>query len=470
MSTHTHHNPHTPARDVTPEAAVARLQATFTSGKTRPLRWRLEQLTALERLLTSGEAQIAAALASDLGRPPTDTFLGDIAPTAAEARYARKRLRSWTKPARVHLPLAQFPGRAWYEYEPLGVTFLIAPWNYPIYLALGPLVAAIAAGNCAVIKPSEHAPETARVLVELVAEHLDPDAFAVLEGGPDVTRDVLAQGVDLAFFTGGPEVGKAVMAAAAPYLTPVVLELGGKCPVVVAEDANLQVAARRIAWTKLMNSGQTCVAPDYLLVADSVLADFERELATAVRDMSPNGDGGKQLPIVNSRHAARLQGLLDGHGGRILQGGRIDAEHARADLTIIESPDLGSALMTEEIFGPLLPIVPISSFDAALAYIRRGPKPLAAYVFTESGALRRRFRTAVSAGAVVANHIAMHVLTPALPFGGVGNSGMGAYHGKWGFETFSHRKANLDRPTTIDPRIVYPPYGRLAERLLRRIF
>lgn len=450
--------------------AVRRLRATYATGRTRTLQWRLSQLEAVERLLSEGEQRIAAALEADLGRPRNDSYLGDIAPTAAEARFARKHLAGWMKPTRAKLPLSQRPGRGWYAYEPLGVTLIIGPWNYPVYLALGPLVGAIAAGNCAVVKPSEHAPAAARVIAELVAEYLDPDAFAVIEGGPEATQGVLAAGVDLAFFTGGPEIGKAVMAAAAPHLTPVILELGGKCPVVVAADANLPVAARRIAWTKLLNSGQTCIAPDYLLVEESVREEFARELTAAIQDLGSDRDGGRNLPIVNGNHARRLRRLLDGHGGRVLLGGTVDTETATADLTVIEAPDPDSALMSEEIFGPLLPIVPIASVEEAIETINSGPKPLAAYIFSESAELRQRYREEVPAGAVVGNHVAMHVLAPDLPFGGVGNSGMGAYHGKWGFEAFSHRKTHLERPTSIDPRIIYPPYGRVTERLLRLFF
>jgi len=276
--------------------------------------------------------------------------------------------------------------------------------------------------------------------------------------------------MDLAFFTGGPEVGKAVMAAAAPHLTPVILELGGKCPAVIAADANLGVAARRIAWTKLMNSGQTCIAPDYLMVEEAVWPAFRTELLGALKDLSPNGDGGRRLPIVSPRHAIRLEGLLQQHGGTLVTGGDVDTEHGTADLTVILDPALDSALMTEEIFGPLLPVVPIRSVTQAVEHIGAGPKPLAAYLFSGSRATQQEFRDTVAAGAVVTNHVAMHVLVPQLPFGGVGNSGMGAYHGRWGFEAFSHRKANLHRPTWLDPRVVYPPYSRFTERILRKIF
>ncbi|GGS20766.1 aldehyde dehydrogenase [Streptomyces humidus] len=458
------------APTLTVTAQIARLRATFTSGRTRPIAWRLAQLAQIERLLAEGEQRITAALAEDLGRPPHDSFLGDIAPTAAEARFARAHLRKWMRAKRVPVPLSQFPGRAWYDYEPLGVVVVIGPWNYPLLLTLAPLVAAISAGNCAVIKPSEHTPRTAQLITELVREYLDPEAFAVIQGGPEATQAILAEGLDHAFFTGGPEVGKVIMAAAAPHLTPVTLELGGKCPVLVARDADLDVAARRIAWTKLLNSGQTCIAPDYVMVDGAVRDAFLPKLRQALVELSPHRDGGASMPIVNSRHAGRLAGMLRDHGGQVLIGGTGDPGRRQVDLTVVVDPDQDSALMTEEIFGPILPVVTVADDEEAIRWIDRGTKPLAAYVFTRSRRLQRRYRAAVSAGAVVSNHAAAHFLVPGLPFGGVGTSGMGAYHGAWGFQTFSHRKAHLARPSRPDPRIVYPPYGPLAQRMLRKIF
>jgi aldehyde dehydrogenase (NAD+) len=457
-------------RHASPADEVRRLRATFRTGRTKPLAWRLDQLARIERMLTEGEPAIAAALAADLGRPANDSFLGDIAPTLAEARHARKHLHRWMRPRRVRIPLSQVPGRAWYDYEPLGVALVIGPWNYPVYLTIAPLVAAVAAGNCAVVKPSEHAPATAAVIADLVHRYLDADAFSVLQGGPEVTQEILDQGLDHAFFTGGPEVGKAVMAAAARHLTPVTLELGGKCPALVSRDADLDVTARRIAWTKLLNSGQTCIAPDYLLVESYVRDAFLPKLRQAFHDLSPRGDGGLAMQIVSPRHAQRLADLLTDHDGTIFMGGQCTPADSTADLTVVVDPSLDSPLMREEIFGPLLPVVTVESADAAIAHIGRGPKPLAAYVFSRSRATQRHFRESVSAGSVVANHVAMHVLVPELPFGGVGNSGMGAYHGRWGFETFSHRKAHLSRAVRPDPRLVYPPYNKLTQRLIRKVF
>jgi aldehyde dehydrogenase (NAD+) len=449
-------------------AVVARLRQTFASGRTKPLAWRLEQLRAVERMLGEREADFADALATDLGRPRVDAWLADLAPAAAEAAHTRKHLRRWMRPRRVPLPLSLQPGRASYQYEPLGVALIIGPWNYPVYLTIGPLVGAIGAGNCAVLKPSEHTPTVSQLLAKLVPEYLDAEAFAVVEGAAEQTQQLLDQAVDHAFFTGGPEIAKAVMAGAARHLTPVTLELGGKSPVIVAQDAAIKVAARRIAWTKLMNSGQTCIAPDYVLVERSVRDEFIGELKAAIAAFTP--DGPKQLPLVNSRQAARIDALLSSSGGQHLLGGAVDVAAHRAEPTIVLDPDPDSPLLREEIFGPVLPLVTVDSLDQAIAFVKARPKPLALYLFSQSKVTQRRVLAEISNGATVINHLMFQVLANNLPFGGVGNSGMGAYHGEWGFQTFSHRKAVLRKPTRPDPSIIYPPYTPLKERLLRRLF
>ncbi|HZC69185.1 MAG TPA: aldehyde dehydrogenase family protein [Jatrophihabitans sp.] len=445
---------------------VAQLRATFRGGRTRPVEWRLAQLDAIARLVTEKEAEFAAALAQDLGRGPVEAWLADLAPVAAEAKFAAKKLQSWMKPNRVALPVSVRPGKAWYQYEPLGVVLIVGPWNYPLHLVLAPLVGAVAAGNCAVLKPSEQTPACSALLAELVPQYLDPDAIAVVEGAADATQELLDQAFDHCFFTGSPEVGKVVMAAAAKHLTPVTLELGGKSPVIVAHDAKLNVAARRIAFAKLLNSGQTCVAPDYVLVHREVRDTFVLELTKAIDEFSAEST----LPIINSRHAGRVAGLAAKAGGRTVRGGKFDAEARRAELTVIVDPDADADLMREEIFGPLLPIVAIDSLDDAIAHVQRGPKPLAVYLFSEDPAHHKRVLEEISNGGTVINHLMYHLLVNDLPFGGVGNSGSGAYHGKWGYETFSHRKAVLTKPTWFDPSLAYPPFGRLKQKIMRKIF
>jgi aldehyde dehydrogenase (NAD+) len=445
---------------------VAHLRATFRTGRTRPIEWRLAQLDALARLVTERESDLAAALAKDLGRGPVEAWLADLAPVTSEAKYAAKKLRSWMKPTRVKLPMSVQPGKAWYQYEPLGVVLIIGPWNYPIHLVLAPLVGALAAGNCAVLKPSEHTPACSAVLAELVPQYLDPEAVAVIEGAAEATQGLLDQGLDHCFFTGGPEIGKAVMAGAAKHLTPVTLELGGKSPVIVADDAKLKVAARRIAFAKLLNSGQTCVAPDYVLVDRLVRDTFVDELNKAIGSMSAEAT----VPIVNTRQAGRIAGLVENAGGRTVRGGNVDTDGKRAELTIIVDPDADSALMRDEIFGPVLPIVTVDSMDDAIAHVQQGPKPLALYLFSESRANEKRVVDEISNGGTVVNQLMYHLLVNELPFGGVGNSGTGSYHGKWGYETFSHRKSVLRKPTWPDPSLAYPPFTKIKQKIMRKVF
>jgi aldehyde dehydrogenase (NAD+) len=445
------------------------LRGVFDVGHTRGLAWRVEQLRGIERLCEEREPEIAAALAEDLGRPAVDAWLGDIASTKAEATYARKRLARWMRPRRVSLPLTQRPGRAWIQYDPLGVVLIIGPWNYPFYLSLAPLVAAVAAGNCAVIKPSELAPATSRVLAQRIPEYLDPTAVRVVEGDAATTQALLTQGFDHALFTGGTEVGKKIMAAAAPTLTPVTLELGGKSPVIVAADADIDVAARRIAWVKLLNSGQTCIAPDYVLAERSIAAELVGRIVENLREFRA-GEQGSSMPIVNERQFDRLVALIAATDGKVVAGGGIDNAALRIDPTVIVDPSPSDAVMAEEIFGPILPVLTVDSLDSAADVVNSKPKPLALYVFTGSRPVAQALIDRIPSGGAVINHVAMHCLVPQLPFGGVGASGMGAYHGRWGFEAMSHRRAVLAKRTSPDPRLFYPPYTRRAVKIMRRVF
>jgi aldehyde dehydrogenase (NAD+) len=448
---------------------VAGLRATFASGRTQNTAWRIRQLRAIERMLDEREHQIVAALGEDLGRLPAEGWLGDVASTNAEAAFARKHVRKWVKRRPTRLSLTSRPGRGWYQYEPLGVVLIIGPWNYPFNLTVAPLVAAVSAGNCAVIKPSEHAPASSRLLATLVPQYLDTDAVVVVEGDADMTQTLLAQGFDHAFFTGGTEIGKRVMEAAAPHLTPVTLELGGKSPVIVMRHADLEVAARRIAWVKLLNSGQTCIAPDYVLVERPVrdrLVDALIETMRGFRAEEP----APTMRIVNRQQYDRLVAMIENSDGDLVLGGRGDADTLGIELTVIVDPSPDSPVMESEIFGPVLPVLTVDSLGGAIRFVNARPKPLATYLFTKSAAERDRVLTEVSCGGVVINHVAMHCLAPQLPFGGVGPSGMGAYHGRWGFETLSHRKAVMVKRSRPDPSLVYPPYTEKKLKLLKRLF
>jgi aldehyde dehydrogenase (NAD+) len=441
----------------------------FASGRTQPVLWRLDQLRGIERLVGERESDIAMALADDLGRSAAEAWLGDVASTKAEAVYARKHLKKWMRRRRVSLPLTQLPGRAWVQFDPLGVVLIIGPWNYPLYLSLAPLVAAVAAGNCAVVKPSELAPATSAMLARLLPQYVDPEAIRVVEGDAQVTQRLLAGGFDHALFTGGTEVGRKIMAAAAPSLTPITLELGGKCPVIVAGDADIDIAARRIAWVKLLNSGQTCVAPDYVLAEKSIASELVDKIRTNIADFR-SAEKDPSVQVVNQRQFDRLVGLISATDGEVVAGGGSDSSTLRIEPTVIVDPPTTDAVMADEIFGPILPVLTIESIQHAVEFVNGRPKPLALYVFTSSPRRGRDLVDRIPSGGAVVNHIGMHCLVPSLPFGGVGASGMGAYHGQWGFETFSHRRAVLSKSAKPDPRLVYPPYSDRTLKIMRRLF
>ena len=349
---------------------VATLRTVHASGRTRPIAWRLAQLDGLARMVSEHEADITAALADDLGRSAAEAWIADIMPTQGEIEYARKHLRKWMRPRRTRLPLNQRPGRGWIQYEPLGVVLVISPWNYPFHLAVVPLVGAIAAGNCVVVKPSEVAPATSALMADLIPRYVDPEAVVVVEGDGKTSQDLLAQGFDHVLFTGGTEIGRKILAGAAPTLTPVTLELGGKSPVIVAADADLGVAARRIAWLKLMNSGQTCLAPDYLLVDSSIRDQFVDTLLTTLAEFGAESpDAG--MPIVNDRQFQRLSGYLEATKGTIAVGGTVSEADRRIQPTVILDPDPDEPAMCEEIFGPLLPVITVDDLDEAIRIRQR---------------------------------------------------------------------------------------------------
>jgi aldehyde dehydrogenase (NAD+) len=450
-------------------ALLSDVRRVFDGGHTRGVSWRLDQLRGIERLCDEREAEITAALAEDLGRSPLDAWLGDIASTKAEATYARKHLKRWMRRRRVSLPLNQLPGRGWVQYDPLGVVLVIGPWNYPLYLSLAPLVAAVAAGNCAVVKPSELAPATSALLARLLPEYLDPGAVRVVEGDATVTQALLAQGFDHALFTGGTEVGKKIMAAAAPTLTPVTLELGGKSPVIVAADADIDVAARRIAWVKLINSGQTCIAPDYVLAERAIADELIDKIVANVHEFR-SAEKDPSMRIVNRRQFDRLVSVISATDGKVVTGGGSDGAELRIEPTVIVDPSPTDAVMADEIFGPILPVLTVDSLDSAAEFVNNKPKPLALYLFVTSRTVAQALIDRIPSGGAVVNHVAMHCMVPQLPFGGVGASGMGAYHGRWGFEAMSHRRAVLSKSARPDLKVMYPPYTETAIKLMRRVF
>jgi aldehyde dehydrogenase (NAD+) len=451
------------------QAAFEGVRATFLAGRTRPLAWRTAQLRGVEALVREGEAELLAAMAEDFGKPRVEAWLADLAPVAAEAAHVRRRLPRWVRPRPAWPGKANLPGWAFSVPEPLGAVLVLSPWNYPVQLALNPLVAAVAAGNAVVLKPSELTPATSAALARLVPRYLDPEAVRVVEGGVEVASALLAEPFDHVFFTGSTRVGRVVMEAASRHLASVTLELGGKSPVLVARDADLEVAARRVAWGKLLNAGQTCIAPDYALVERAVLPAFVEHLVTAMGQLQGPDPAAGATRIVNDQHLERLAGLLASAGGTVVVGGEVDRERRLVAPTVVLDPDPGSPLMEEEIFGPILPVLGVADLEEAVAFVRARPKPLALYLFTNDRRVEQRVLEATTSGGVCVNHTMVHFLAPELPFGGVGASGTGAYHGRAGFEELSHRRSVVRRPTRPDLPLTYPPFDDRKERWLRRL-
>jgi aldehyde dehydrogenase (NAD+) len=455
------------------DAAVVHksLRATFESGRTRPLAWRQAQLAGLRRLLEEGDAELTEALRQDLGRPSMEAYAADLGHAKTELRHMAKHVERWMRPRKVRLPWTVAPGKGWVQPEPFGVALVIAPWNYPVQLLIEPVAAALAAGNCVLAKPSELAPACSAALARLLPRYVDNDAVVVVEGGVEETTALLEQRWDHIFFTGSTAVGRIVAAAAAKHLTPTVLELGGKSPTYVHSSADLDVAARRIAWGKFLNAGQTCIAPDYVLVDHQVRDQLVDLLAEQVgsfygRDPQQSASFGR---IVNERHLERLKGLLSKGAGAVVTGGTFDDSDRFLAPTITVDPSPDSPVMQEEIFGPILPVLGIDGPDAATAFINARAKPLALYVFGDDDAAIDTVVDGTSSGGVCINQTLMHLVPADLPFGGVGDSGMGAYHGQTGFDVFSHHKSVLRKRVKPDLRMLYPPYKPTMEKLVRKI-
>ena len=448
-------------------AVLHRVRATFATGKTRPIEWRLHQLKELARMMREHEQDFGEALRADLGKCAFEAVLTEMSFVESEANYARKHLKRWLKPKRVPTPLMAMPGRSYIQPEPKGVVLIIAPWNYPLSMVCAPLVGAIAAGNCAVMKPSEVTAHTSAALARILPRYLDADAFAVVEGGIPETTELLEHPYDHILYTGNERVARVVMSAAAKHLTPVTLELGGKSPCIIDKSADLEVAASRIAWGKFINAGQTCVAPDHVLVHKDVAAQFVDTLAAKIKQFY--GDDPSQSPdfcrIASERHTARFAKLLEGQ--RIHTGGQVDVARRFVAPTIVLDPGPDSALMREEIFGPVLPVITVDEMHHAIKFVADRPKPLALYLFSKSKALEDAVLSRLSAGSVCINDAVIFMVSPELPFGGIGASGMGRYTGWYGFETFSHMRPVMKRSFRFDAPVRYPPYNDLKAKLLK---
>ena len=448
---------------------LAKQKTFFNSGITRSIQWRKSRLKALYVAIVNYQEELFDALKSDLNKSPTEAFSTEIGLVLEEISFALKHISKWSKPKSVPSALLNFPSRSKIYCEPYGVVLILSPWNYPIQLALMPLVGAIAAGNCAVIKPSEESPASSKLLAEIIKSCFEPEFVNVVLGDKTASESLLKEKFDYIFFTGSPTVGKIVMKAAAENLVPVTLELGGKSPCIVDETADIQVSARRIVWGKCINAGQTCVAPDYLLVHKSVkeklLAAMEKEICAFYTDSPENNSDYPR--IINKRHFLRLCEYFK--DGKIICGARANQQTLQIAPTILDDVNIEVPVMQEEIFGPVLPVITFEKIDEVIKFVSDRPRPLALYFFSSDKKKQRRILKTLSFGGGCINDTILHLASPYMPFGGVGNSGMGSYHGKSSFETFSHKKSVLHKGFFADLRFRYPPYSGVVLKLLRKI-
>ncbi|WP_457786854.1 aldehyde dehydrogenase [Staphylococcus aureus] len=435
-------------------------KAFFNTQQTKDISFRKEQLKKLSKAIKSYESDILEALYTNLGKNKVEAYATEIGITLKSIKNARKELKNWTKTKNVDTPLYLFPTKSYIKKEPYGTVLIIAPFNYPFQLVFEPLIGAIAAGNTAIIKPSELTPNVARVIKRLINETFDANYIEVIEGGIEETQTLIHLPFDYVFFTGSENVGKIVYQAASENLVPVTLEMGGKSPVIVDETANIKVASERICFGKFTNAGQTCVAPDYILVHESVKDDLITALSKTLREFY--GQNIQQSPdygrIVNLKHYHRLTSLLNSAQMNIVFGGHSDEDERYIEPTLLDHVTNDSAIMQEEIFGPILPILTYQSLDEAIAFIHQRPKPLSLYLFSEDENATQRVINDLSFGGGAINDTLMHLANPKLPFGGVGASGMGRYHGKYSFDTFTHEKSYIFKSTRLESGVHLPPY------------
>lgn len=428
----------------------------FNSQKTKNLKFRKMYLEKLKEVLLKNEELLYDSIYKDFGKSKFDTFTTEISFVLKDINYFLKNLNSLAKPKKVRTNLANQLGSSKIYPEPLGCTLVIGAWNYPYQLSLSPVVAALAAGNTCILKPSEIAENTMKAMAKIINENFPKEYFYVAEGGIEETTEILKLKFDKIFFTGSPKVGQIIYEAAAKHLTPVTLELGGKSPAIVTSSANFEVAAKRIVWGKFLNAGQTCVAPDYILVDEKVKDSFLDSLQSYIQKFNYHSESENYTQIINQRNFDRLVNLIDQE--KVYFGGKTDAAKRYIEPTIMHDVTWNDKVMQEEIFGPILPVLTFKNFNEALLQIAAYEKPLSAYLFSDNSEEKEEFTTKISFGGGCINDVVMHLSNDYLPFGGVGNSGIGNYHGKYGFDAFSHQKAVLDRATWGEPDLKYPPY------------
>lgn len=439
----------------------------FQSQTTKDVKFRVEQLKKLKTVLKSNESAMFEAIYSDFKKSSTDTLTNELALLYIDIDEAVYNIHNWSKRKRVGTNLINFPAKSYIYPEPLGNTLVIGAWSYPYQLSFAPAIAALAAGNTVVLKPSEIPSATSRLIAEMVNDNFSENYFHVIEGGVQQTTELLELKWDKIFFTGSVPVGKIIYQAAAKTLTPVTLELGGKSPAIVTKHCNLDIAIRRIVWGKFLNAGQTCIAPDYVVVDQEIEKRFIQKLKLRIDEMQYNFENGNYVQIINNKNLNRLRELLD--ESKICYGGKIDENTRYFEPTLMSDVTFEDGVMKDEIFGPILPIISFNNLEDAIIQIKKLPRPLSCYVFTNKKSIKERVLKELSFGGGAINDTIMHISNGKLPFGGVGSSGIGNYHGKAGFDTFTHKKSILDKPTWFDPNLKYPPYTKNKIKWLRRI-
>ncbi|HML38734.1 MAG TPA: aldehyde dehydrogenase, partial [Bacillota bacterium] len=425
----------------------------------------LSMLRKLQSALQSHENLLNEAMKKDMNKGPSEVYMTEIGMVHAELSFHIRHLKSWMREKRVPTPLAQFPSRSFISPEPYGTVLIMSPWNYPIQLCLEPLIGAISAGCTAVVKPSAYTPATSHAIAAILGETYPPEYVAVVEGGREQNAALLEERFDYIFFTGSPTVGHLVMEKAAKHLTPVTLELGGKSPVIVDRTANIRLAARRIAFGKVLNAGQTCVEPDYLFIHRDRKDDFIEAYRSALKEFFPDGDMSDMNTIINEKHFDRITGLL--RSGKIVLGGKTDRERLFVEPALMDEVSLDSPIMQEEIFGPILPMIPYVDIRECIDYIVDHPKPLALYLFTGDASVEKQILNTCSFGGGCINDTIIHLATSRMGFGGVGGSGMGSYHGKGSFDTFTHYRSIVKKATWLDLPVRYRPYSKVKDKVLR---
>ncbi len=442
------------------ENVVKKQREFFLKGNTRDYKFRLEALKKLKKCIRRYEKRIYRALKLDLNKPVFEAFVGEVGFVEKELEFAIEHLKEWMKPKRVPTDIVNMPAKSFIYHQPYGVVLIISPWNYPFHLSIMPLIGAIAAGNTAVLKPSEFSENTSVLVEEMISDCFDEDYIAVINGGRDVAERLLENKFDKIFYTGNSKVGKIVMKKAAEHLTPVCLELGGKSPAIVLNDAGVKVTARRIVWGKFFNAGQTCVAVDYVAAEEGVYDKLKKAIISQTERLASMGKFEENYSrIINRRHFERLASLID--KSRVIYGGKRDPERLFIYPTVVEA-DVGDEIMEDEIFGPILPLVRFKDYESIREFIVSRPKPLAMYLFTESRKMKERVLDQIQSGGVTINDTIVHLSSNHLPFGGIGESGMGSYHGVYSFYEFSQARGVMDRSTAVDVPLRYPPYrGKL---------